>query len=125
MHPYNVLYERLLKIEQLYPLEVQEYNLIYGEIYYDSTSIYCYYPNYAPRQLTIFPCHAIYSRYTVCCKNYSTHVSCEYKLDSKNRLITQNKAKIRLRNKQAIQFLCRVCGYISKNKFQFLIPKTL
>ena len=125
MNPYSILYERLLKIEKLYPLEVQEYNLIYGEVYYDYSSIHCYYPNYAPRQLTIFPCHPNYSPDIVCCKNYSAQVSCEYKLDCKNRLVTQDKAKIRLRNKQAIQFLCRVCGYIPKNKFQFLIPKTL
>lgn len=125
MHPYNVLYERLLKIKKLYPLEVQEYNLIYGEVYYNSSSIHCYYPDYFPRQLTIFPCHAIYSPDSICCKNYNAPLSCEYKLDSKNRLIAQDKTKIRLSNKQSIQFLCRVCGYIPKNKFQILIPKTL
>jgi len=119
---YTYLIERLEKYKSLNPLETEEYSLIYGKIFYDTETIWC--GDYYSSHLSIesgrgFTGDLLY------CRDDTSHNMCAYQLDSKNRLISKNKTKIRMSNKRAIKFLCRVCGYIPKNRFQILIPKPL
>lgn len=118
---YTYLIERLEKYRSLNPLEREEYSLIYGKIFYDTETIWCGdYTHYLSIQSgRCFTGDLLY------CRDDASNNRCTYQLDSKNRLVSKDKTKIRISNKRAIKFLCRVCGYIPKNRFQILIPKPL
>lgn len=117
---YNILLDRVLKIEKEFPLEVQDYTLNYGEVYYDNFSIRCILGS--NKILSIFVPHSNYSVNSIICQSYLPVCGCEYKVDTKNRLVSIDDTRRRLLNKKAIRFLCKVCGYTSKNKYQLLVP---
>ena len=119
---FRLIKDRLQETEIKFPLETEECSLIYGKIFYDAETIWCNYKDIYP--LTIesgrgFAGDLLY------CRDDASHNTCTYQLDSKNRLVSKDKTKIRMSNKRAIKFLCRVCSYIPKNRFQILIPKPL
>ena len=117
---FDTIKDRLQEIEVKYPLETQECSLIYGEIFYDTEMIWCDYNNHLSIESgRSFTGDLLY------CRDDVSHSTCTYQLDSKNRLVSKDKTKIRISNKRSIKFLCRVCGYIPKNRFQILIPKPL
>ena len=119
---FELIKDRLQETEIKFPLETEECNLIYGEIFYDIETIWCNYKDIYP--LTIESGRGFTGDLLYCRDNESRN-TCTYQLDSKNRLVSKDKTKIRMSNKRAIKFLCRVCGYIPKNRFQILIPKPL
>ena len=118
---FDTIKDRLQKIKVKCPLETEEYSLIYGKIFHDAETIWC--GDYI-RYLSIesgrgFTGDLLY------CRDDASSNRCTYQLDSKNRLVSNVKTRIKMSNKRAIKFLCRVCGYIPKNKYQILVPKPL
>lgn len=119
-NPFDIIKNRLEKIKIAYPLEKEEYSLIYGKISFDKEVMWCEYNDHISIESGRgFAGDLLY------CRDYVSHNMCAYQLDSKNRLVSKDKTKMRMSNKRAIKFLCRVCGYIPKNKYQILIPKPL
>ena len=117
---FELIIDRLQETEIKFPIETEEYNLIYGEISYDTEIMWCEYNEH----LAIEAGRG-FNEDLLYCRDDVSHNMCTYYLDSKNRLVSKDKTKIRISNKKAIKFLCRVCGYIPKNKFQILIPEPL
>ena len=118
---FKLIKDRLQEIKVKCPIETEEYSSIYGKIFFDIETIWC---GDWSHHLSIesgrgFAGDLLY------CRDDASHNRCTYQLDSKNRLVTGVKTKIRMSNKKAIKFLCRVCGYIPKNRYQILIPKPL
>ena len=120
-HIFDTIKDRLQEIKVKYPLETEENNLIYGEIFYDIRKIWC--GDYS-KDLSI-QSGGDFARDLLYCRDDFSYNGCAYRLDSKNRLISEDKTRIRMSNKRAIKFLCRVCGYIPKNRYQILVPKPL
>lgn len=118
---FDIIKNRIEKIRIAYPLEKEEYSLIYGKIFFDTEIIWCGdYTHYLSiRSGRGFTGDLLY------CRDDESHNRCTYQLDSKNRLVSKDKTKIRMSNKRGIKFLCEICGYIPKNKYQILIPKPL
>lgn len=119
---FELIKDRLQEIEIKCPLETEECNLIYGKIFYDTETIWCNYKDIYP---LIIESGRGFDGDLLYCRDVKSHNICTYQLDSKNRLVSKDKTKIRMSNKRAIKFLCRVYSYIPKNRFQILIPKPL
>ena len=118
---FDTIKDRLQEIKAKCPIETEEYNLIYGKIFFDTETIWCgdYIHHLSIESGRGFAGDLLY------CRDDSSHNRCTYQLDSKNRLVSKIKTRIKMSNKRAIKFLCRVCGYIPKNKYQILVPKSL